>query len=241
MQRHISKDKLQKKIRPSNQKGGSMKSPRMFNYFYFILFVGGMLLMTACSSDETSAIDSGAVPITPTEPPPEPLPEPSPEPLPAPPPEPTVTAPVNLVGLWEGTLTSDTVTLEVVMAFHMSEGATEGRTMAVAFQQSTGQPYILIDSGYQDVTNDNWGFEYVIGRLGAQGTSLKSFLFENNLISNLSGGFELDLNDNTLTGTANFDALGAFVVELHYSLQNLKEATLNDLIGTWVDTDPENG
>lgn len=202
-----------------------MKALHSFKYI-FILFAA-FLLITACSSDDNTVAESATDPDTPADPV-------------EPPPDPTVTAPLNLAGIWEGTLTTDTLTLDVAMAFLFPDGATEGRVMGIAVDQ-TQQPYIMFDSGYQDVSNFNWDYEYVIGRFGAQGTSLKSFLFEDNFVGNLSGGFELSLDGNTLSGNANFDELGEFVVELEYSLQNLNDATLADLAGTWFDAEPSNG
>ena len=202
-----------------------MKALHSLKYI-FILFAA-FLLITACSSDDNTVAESATDPDTPTDPV-------------EPPPEPTVTAPLNLAGIWEGTMTSDERTLDIAMAFYFHDGATEGRVMGIAVDQ-TEQPYIMFDSGYQDVSNYNWDYEYVIGRFGAQGSSLKSYLFEDDLISNLSGGFELSLDGNTLSGNANFDELGEFVVELDYSLQNLNDATLTDLTGTWLDADPDNG
>jgi hypothetical protein len=204
-----------------------MKTHRSFYNFFLMVCVASAVFIAACSSEDNTVADPGSDPTDTTDPT-------------EPPPDPTVTAPANLAGIWEGTLTSDTQTLDIAMAFYMPDGATEGRVMGIAVDQ-TRQPYIMFDSGYQDVSSFSWDYEYVIGRFGAQGTSLKSYLFEDNLVSNLSGGFELSLNGNTLTGAANFDALGEYAVEINYSLQNLNDASLADLTGTWQDANADNG
>ncbi|UCB55452.1 MAG: hypothetical protein JSW45_02680 [Thiotrichales bacterium] len=201
-----------------------MTSSRILSQYFAFLSIALIILVGGCSSDDstTPIVSDPTDPADPTDPSP-----------------PTVTAPANLAGIWEGTFKKDLDTFDVAMVFHIPSGAVEGRVIGVAINRITQEPYILIDSGYQDVTNDNWPFQYIVGRLGSQGTSLKYYEFANNLVGNQAGTIQLDLNGNTLTGTATLNILGEFIVELTYSEQNLKNATLAELEGVW--TDANNG
>lgn len=148
---------------------------------------------------------------------------------------PTVTAPDDLSGIWEGTLARDASTYDVALVFQTPDGAAEGRVMGIAVHQVTEVPYILIDAGYQAVTNANLGYDYLVGQDGSQGTFMKFFEFDKNLVGAKRGSIKLDKSGNTLTGTMQLEDLGDFATSLDYSLQNARTTALADLIGSWSD------
>lgn len=188
-----------------------------FNRVFRILCVASIVLIAACSNDDNTVEIS--------------------DPTTTPPTIPDVTAPADLTGIWEGTVTQATNIYDVTMVFSKPIGVSEGRVMGIATKQGTEEPYILIDAGYQDVTNDNLGYDYLVGKDGSQGTFMKFFDFDNNLVGAKRGTITLDMSGNTLTGTTTLEDLGGFVTVLNYSLQNAKESTLADLVGAWSDSD----
>lgn len=184
--------------------------------FILSCFVGAVFL-TGCSSDDDVFVN----------------PDPAPDP---PPIVPTVTAPANLTGIWQGTMTQAADSYNVAMVFNMPDGASEGRVMGIAIKQNTDEPYTLIDAGYQNVTNENWDYDYLVGKDGSHGTFMKIFEFDKNLVGAIRGSMSLSLSGNTLTGTTTIEGLNEFDTVLNYSLQNAKETTLTDLAGTWSDS-----
>ena len=208
--------------------------PMMFNrqniYVFLLISVFSGIFVVSCSSDDAPVVvnDTDEVPTTPEDPV-----DPAP---------PTVTAPVNLNGIWEGTMTDkDTSDIyDVDMVFYMLEGETEGHLLAVVSNQGTGEPHILVEAGYDMEPNISWGYEYYAGTTSSQGTFVKYFEFANKLVgSNKGGSIGLDLSENTLTGDVALDDGSRFDIVLDYSLQNVKDTTMADLVGTW--SDAENG
>ena len=129
---------------------------------------------------------------------------------------------------------------DVDMVFYMLEGETEGHLLAVVSNQGTGEPHILVEAGYDMEPNISWGYEYYAGTTSSQGTFVKYFEFANKLVgSNKGGSIGLDLSENTLTGDVALDDGSRFDIVLDYSLQNVKDTTMADLVGTW--SDAENG
>lgn len=194
---------------------------RLFSQYLVILSMALVMLISGCSSDD----DNGNVIIDPE--------------------VDTTPAPDNLMGIWKGVLTKGVAIFDFVAVFHYPDGADEGRVVGVAVNQSTGLPYLLIDSGYMEVdkvAHPEWDFDYLIGRDGSQGTALKRYAFANKLVSQQSGTARLNLvADDTLTGTINFegtgeDNLGEFYMSIKYWDKNLDNtATLADIADTWTD------
>ena len=194
---------------------------RLFSQYLVILSMALVMLISGCSSDD----DNGNVIIDPE--------------------VDTTPAPDNLMGIWKGVLTKGVAIFDFVAVFHYPNGADEGRVVGVAVNQSTGLPYLLVDSGYMEVdkvAHPEWDFDYLIGRDGSQGTALKRYAFANKLVSQQSGTARLSLvADDTLTGTINFegtgeDNLGEFYMSIKYWDKNLANtATLADITDTWTD------
>jgi hypothetical protein len=206
-----------------------MKLIRQFIYILLFTGIASSIFIVSCSSDEdTFAIDSSdtdEVPVVPDDTV-----------------DPTVTAPVNLTGIWEGTMTDAqaSVIYDVEMIFYMPEGETEGHLLAVVTSQGTGEPHILVEAGYDMEPNVSWGYEYYAGTTSSQGTFVKYFEFVNKLVgSNKGGSIGLDLSENTLTGDVQLDDGRKFDIVLEYSLQNASDTAMADLAGTW--SDAENG
>lgn len=179
---------------------------------FIILFIAGFTFIAGCSSEDNVGDNINPAPVIPT-----------------------VTAPADLSGIWEGTITQDTTSYDVALVFHYPAGALEGRVMGIALRQGTEQPYVLIDAGYQEVSNAAWGYDYLVGKDGSQGTFMKVFEFDKNLVGVDRGSITLTLSGNTLTGTTTLDILGKFDTILEYSLQNARNSTLSDITGTWSD------
>ena len=199
---------------------------RQFIYFLLLISIFSGIFVVSCSSDDDPviAVDSDDVPTTPDDP--------------IDPVIPTVTAPVNLNGIWEGTMTETNTAIiyDVDMVFYMPDGETEGHLLAVVSSQGTGEPHILIEAGYDMEPNVSWGYEYYAGTTSSQGTFVKYFEFANKLVgSNKGGSIGLDLSENTLAGDVALDDGSRFDIVLEYSLQNAKDTTLADLVGTWSD------
>jgi hypothetical protein len=194
---------------------------RLLSQYLVILSMALVMLISGCSSDD----DNGNVIIDPE--------------------VDTTPAPDNLMGIWKGVLTKGVAIFDFVAVFHYPDGADEGRVVGVAVNQSTGLPYLLVDSGYMEVdkvAHPEWDFDYLIGRDGSQGTALKRYAFANKLVSQQSGTARLSLvDDDTLTGTINFegtgeDNLGEFYMSIKYWDKNLDNtATLTDIADTWTD------
>ncbi len=178
-----------------------------------IMIIVSIVLIAGCSSDDNVVNNLNPAPIIPV-----------------------VTAPADLSGIWEGTISQDTNSYDIALVFYYPPRAIEGRVMGIALRQGTEQPFVLIDAGYQDVTNDNLGYDYLVGKDGSHGTFMKVFEFDNNLVGVDRGSISLDLSGNTLTGTTTLDILGKFDTVLEYSLQNARDTTLADLIGSWSDS-----
>ena len=201
-----------------------MKPSHSCNYL-FILFAAVLMVITACSSDDNTVAATGTNPDTPTDPV-------------EPPPDPTVTAPANLTGIWEGTMTDtkSSIVYDVDMVFYMPEGVTEGHLLGIVAIQASGEPFVLIEAGYDMEPNVNFGYEYYAGAQSSQGTFVKRFEFANNLVgSNKGGEIGLSLSENTLTGDVALDDGSRYDIVLEYSLQNTMDTTLADLEGTWSD------
>jgi hypothetical protein len=207
-----------------------MKFNRQFIYTFLLISIFSGIFVVSCSSDDDPVIsvDSDEVPATPEDPV-----DPAP---------PTVTAPVNLNGIWEGTMTDKTTAIiyDVDMVFYMPDGETEGHLLAVVSNQVDGEPETLIEAGYDMEPNISWGYEYYAGTTSSQGTFVKYFEFDNKLVgSNKGGSIGLDRSENTLTGDVALDDGRRFDIVLEYSLQNARDTTMADLAGTW--SDAENG
>lgn len=128
------------------------------------------------------------------------------------------------------------VIYDVGMVFYMQDGETEGHLLAVVSSQGTGEPYILIEAGYDMEPNVSWGYEYYAGTTSSEGTFVKYFEFANKLVgSNKGGSIGLDLAENTLTGDVALDDGSRFDITLKYSLQNAKDTSMADIAGTWSD------
>jgi hypothetical protein len=134
--------------------------------------------------------------------------------------------------------TQSSIIYDVEMVFYMPEGLTEGHLLGFVANQATGEPYILIEAGYDMEPNVNFGYEYYAGAQSSQGTFVKRFEFANNLVgSNKGGEIGLNLSENTLTGDVALDDGSRYDIVLEYSLQNARDTTLVDLDGTWSDAD----
>ena len=202
-----------------------MKFDSYFNQFISILFLAGVVFIAGCSSDDNSvAQDPAQVPD---------------DPAPEDPPPVTVTAPANLMGLWEGTMTQSDVDYDVALVFHWPDGATEGRVMGVALDKATQEPYILIDAGYTDYPNAKLDLDFLVGNDGSHGTFMQFYEFNKNLVGPDRGWFELDFEGNTLTGYGKL--VGDMTIALEYSLQNATDTLLADVVATWSDTEAVRG
>ena len=207
-----------------------MKFDSYFKQLLSILFLAGAFFIAGCSSDDnTVAQDLAQVPD-------DPAPE---DPAPEDPPPVTVTAPANLMGLWEGTMTEEGIDYDVAFVFHWPDGATEGRVMGVAFNKATLQPYVLIDAGYTDDPNAKLDLDFLVGNDGSRGTFMQYYLFSKNLIGPSRGWFELDFVGNTLTGGGRLD--GEMTIALEYSLQNANDTVLTDVVAAWSDAEAVRG
>lgn len=199
-----------------------MKPFRPFVYILMLSYITSSVFIMGCSSETDPVVLDVS--------------EPELVPSPDEPVLPTVTAPVSLSGIWEGTMTQAASIYDVTMFFNMPEGVSEGRVMAVLTNQDTGLLHFLIDAGYQDVSDENLGYDYLVGHDGSQGSFMKYFSFDKNLVGAKRGSITFDLSGNTLTGTATLEDLSDFDIVLNYSLQNARETTMADLAGTWSDT-----
>lgn len=185
------------------------------NHIIKIFFAASIALLTACTSDNNSTL---VVETTPDDP----------DVI-------EVTAPIDLSGVWEGSITQDTTSYDVKMVFSLPAGSSEGRVMGIAKKQGSDEPYILIDAGYQNVTNENLGYEYLVGKDGSHGTFMKFFEFDKNLVGAKRGSITLNLTGNTLTGTTTLEDQGDFTSVFNYSLQNAIDSTLTSIVATWSD------
>jgi len=204
-----------------------MKLNRQLIYLFLVLSIFSGLFVANCSSDDPSTVavapDDGAT--TPDDPD-------DPAPI-------TVTAPDSLNGIWKGTMTGTKIftdTFDVEMVFYMPDGEVEGTLLAVISEQGTGNPFRLLEAGYDKEPNVNFGFEYLAGTQSSQGTFVKYFEFDNKLVgSNKGGSIGFNKTENILTGIVELDDGSRFDITLEYSLENASDTAMADLEGTWSD------
>ncbi len=158
-------------------------------------------------------------------------------------------------GIWFGQFRRPIVpgqepqTYSVDMLFYTVPGEEEGKTVGTAFQ-TFPEPVdvsndFLLAGGYQIVTGltnqegdlvcDGWG----VGRFGEQATFLREFSYETGSQAGPEqrGAMCLQLDGNTLTGQASFEAYGVFEVTLFYSQENARDTGVADIAGGGSDAE----
>jgi len=209
------------------------------------------MFFTACSTEDGASVVTDPIPVD--EPIPVDDPVPVDDPIPADDPVPTV----GITGIWEGTLArrdvvgTDPETYDFAMLFYMPDGETRGQSNGAAFRTFPNDDvsaHFLLTGGYQEVdfdtTNDFGdlicgGEGWAVGRLGANATFLREYSYETGGQAgpDQRGAMCLNLAENKLTGELRTEHYGEFLVDLTYSLENLRDSGVADLASAGSDAE----
>jgi len=152
-------------------------------------------------------------------------------------------------GIWAGTITTTSGLIvppdvyDVVMIFHLPDGADEGRLMGAAFKQGSSDPgdHFLFDGGYEYARDLGLDFDLLVGTHGDHGSFLKEYdyLYGSQSDSSQRGKMELTVDDLSMTGNVVFAEYGGFTLAATYSSANATDTDLADLAALGRDATAE--